>query len=119
MKWFNYANYSQAVLSILEDIQKVPKSKFCFGYPKTIRSILTASENSPFKEYFCDKEYYGMLNYKVPISAIEKVLEQMYEKGLVICVYTKNGKKHYEPNHMIDVIIDNDFSDIDSVFNEK
>lgn len=82
------------LLDVINDIQLNQKKYNCYPYPKTIRSILSASEKSKIAHYFSDKNYYGIFKSKVSLMWIIELLNELVSEGYL---YTEkhNDKNRY------------------------
>lgn len=82
------------LIDMVKDLEKNSSMLHCFAYPKTIRSILTANENSPIACNFSNKTYYGIIRGKIPTKTISEILDELVSDGKLRSVI-KNGKKLY------------------------
>lgn len=80
------------LLQLVLDIEKNSKKIGCYAYPKTIQSILTASEKSPIAQFFKDKNYYGYLDHKISIIRLSEILDGLVNEGYLSFLLS-NGKK--------------------------
>ena len=88
----------QHLLNLISDIEKMQRRIGCYPYPKTIRSILSASEFSPIAPHFSDKEYYGVLQERKSLLWITQLLEELIDEGYLRVEFYKEKKRYYIKN---------------------
>lgn len=82
------------LLDVIKDIQINQKNYGCYPYPKTIRSILTASKKSMIAPHFSDKDYYGIFKEKVSLTWLIRLLDELVEDGFLYTEEHKNKKRY-------------------------
>lgn len=109
------------LLQLIKDIELQSKKIGCYAYPKTIRSILTASEKSKVAQHFKGKKYYGYVDHKMSLTKLSAMLDELVEEGYLTTIL-HNDKKRYVSSQKeipdVEKLDDKDWDLIDYLFSE-
>lgn len=109
------------LLQLIKDVEQQSKKIGCYAYPKTIRSILTASEKSAIAQHFKGKKYYGYIDHKISLTQLSTMLDELVNEGY-LSTMQHNDKKRYVSSQKeipdVENIEDKDWDLIDYLFSE-
>ncbi|MBU9896902.1 hypothetical protein KSW27_11960 [Holdemanella biformis] len=109
------------LLQLIKDIELQSKKIGCYAYPKTIRSILTASEKSKIAQHFKGKKYYGYVDHKMSLTKLSAMLDELVEEGYLTTILHNDKKRYVSKDEELptsEEIDETDFDLIDYLFSE-
>ena len=118
----SYSELTSLIKELINDIEQNCDIYRCFAFPKTIRSVLIASQYSDIAHHFRDKKYYGIFKNTIYLSHVIRILNRMCDEKYIYFVDVNNKRLYktlndYTHDDMEINLTEKELKEIESLLN--